>query len=295
MGRKGIILAGGTGSRLFPMTRVTSKQLLMVYDKPMIYYPLSTFMLGGIREILIITTSNHLELFKTLLGDGSNYGIELQYQIQPQPEGLAQAFLLGEKFIQESPAALILGDNLFHGNDFVTQLLEANQTIKPTIFAYPVSDPERYGVVEFSNEGKVLSIEEKPKNPKSRYAITGLYFYDSSVVDKAKSLKPSDRGELEITDLNKAYLAEESLTVKLMGRGMAWLDTGTFDSLNDASSYIRTVQNRQGFKIGCIEEVAWRKGWIDDKKLLEHAHLSIKSGYGNYLINLLEDKKEQVF
>ena len=285
--RKGIILAGGTGSRLFPLTIGICKQLLPIYNKPMIYYPLSTLMLAGIKEILIITTPDDINKFKKLLGDGSQCGINLKYSIQSKPEGIAQAFILGEDFIKESEIALVLGDNLFYGKNFISLMQSANQKKEPTIFAYQVSDPERYGVVEFNKNKKVISIVEKPINPKSNYAITGIYFYDNSVIEKAKSLKPSKRGELEITDLNLLYLKEGKLNVEVLGRGMAWLDTGTFDSLHDASSFIKIIENRQGLKVCCPEEVAWRNGWINDSQLLKLAEPLIKSGYGNYLISLI--------
>ena len=287
--RKGIILAGGTGSRLFPITNGVCKQLLPVYDKPMIYYPLSTLMLAGVRNILIITTPEDLENFKKLLGDGNNLGINLHYAIQDKPQGLAQAFLIGENFLDGSPSIMILGDNLFYGKGFVNQLKASSLRKNSTIFAYPVSDPERYGIVDFDKDGKVKSIEEKPLQPKSKYAITGLYFYDESVVEKAKLVTPSDRGELEISDLNKFYLEEGTLNVELFNRGMAWLDTGTTDSLLDASSFIKTIESRQGFKISCPEEIAWRNGWISDEQLIELSQALKKSGYGRYLINLLEE------
>ena len=285
--RKGIILAGGTGSRLFPLTNGVCKQLLPIYNKPMIYYPLSSLMLAGIREILIITTPEDMNKFKKLLGDGSQFGINLKYIFQSKPEGIAQAFILGEDFIKESNIALVLGDNLFYGKNFIELMQSANQKKEPTIFAYPVSDPERYGVVEFNENKKVINIEEKPKKPKSNYAITGIYFYDNSVIEKAKNLKPSSRGELEITDLNLIYLREDRLNVEVFGRGMAWLDTGTFDSLHDASSFIKSIENRQGLKVCCPEEVAWRNGWINDAELLKLATPLLKSGYGNYLISLI--------
>ncbi len=287
--RKGIILAGGTGSRLFPITNGVCKQLLPVYDKPMIYYPLSTLMLAGVRNILIITTPEDLENFKKLLGDGNNLGINLHYEIQDKPQGLAQAFLIGENFLDGSPSIMILGDNLFYGKGFVNQLKTASLRKNSTIFAYPVSDPERYGIVDFDKDGKVKSIEEKPLEPKSKYAITGLYFYDESVVEKAKLVTPSDRGELEISDLNKFYLEEGTLNVELFNRGMAWLDTGTIDSLLDASSFIKTIESRQGLKISCPEEIAWRNGWISDEQLIALSQALKKSGYGRYLINLLEE------
>ena len=288
--RRGIILAGGSGTRLHPITQAVSKQLLPVYDKPMIYYPLSTLMLAGIREVLIITTPHDKEAFIRLLGDGSRWGMEIRYEIQPSPDGLAQAFLIGASFLGDAPAALILGDNLFHGHDLVPQLVSSDKRDQEaSVFAYPVSDPERYGVVEFDANGKVLSIEEKPETPKSRYAVTGLYFYDNSVVPRARMVRPSGRGELEITDLNRMYLEEGLLRVELMGRGMAWLDTGTCDSLNDAGSYIRTLEHRQGLKVGCPEEVAWRQGWINAGQLEVLAQPLKKSGYGSYLLQLLDE------
>lgn len=286
--RKGIILAGGSGTRLHPITLAVSKQLLPVYDKPMIYYPLSTLMLAGIREVLIITTPQDQPAFERLLGDGHRWGMEISYAVQPIPGGLAQAFLIGAEFISGNPVALILGDNLFHGPDLIPTKLSSQLA---TVFAYPVRDPERYGVVEFSEDGSVISIEEKPAVPRSRYALTGLYFYDESVVDRARLVQPSARGELEITDINKQYLEDGLLQVEVMGRGTAWLDTGTCDSLHEAASYIRTLEHRQSLKVGCPEEVAWRKGWIDSERLEELAKPLIKSGYGTYLLQLIQDEK----
>jgi len=287
--RRGIILAGGSGTRLHPITRAVSKQLLPVYDKPMVYYPLSTLMLAGIREVLIITTPQDIEAFQRLLGDGQEWGMALHYAVQPSPDGLAQAFLIGADFLVDAPAALVLGDNLFHGHDLVPQLQSSNGAGSgATVFAYPVRDPERYGVVEFAADGRVLSLEEKPAKPRSSYAVTGLYFYDDTVVERARQVRPSARGELEITDLNHMYLQEGRLRVEKMGRGMAWLDTGTCDSLHEASSYIRTLEHRQGLKVGCPEEVAWRMGWIDGQQLERLAQPLRKSGYGDYLLRLLE-------
>lgn len=287
--RKGIILAGGTGSRLFPMTKVISKQLLPVYDKPMIFYPLSTLMLAGINEILIITTPNDLYSFKSLLGNGEEIGVRISYSVQPKPNGIAEAFIIGEEFISNSPVALILGDNIFYGQGISKILKNANKKTCSSIFAYRVVDPERYGVVEFSKDMKARGIEEKPEKPKSKFAITGIYFYDNTAVEKAKTIKASNRGELEITDLNRLYLEEGSLNVEVFNRGIAWLDTGTVDSLHEASSFIRTIEHRQGYKIGCPEEIAWRNGWISNDKLKKLALGYLKSGYGSYLLSLLED------
>ncbi len=288
---KGIILAGGSGTRLYPITKSISKQIIPVYDKPMIYYPLSVLMLAGIKEILIISTPKDLPLYRELLGDGSQLGIELSYAEQPSPDGLAQAFLIGEKFLGNSPACLILGDNIFYGHGFGRTLVETSRISSgAVVFGYYVTDPERYGVAEFDEKGNVLSLEEKPLEPKSNYAVTGLYFYDNTVVEKAKSLKPSPRGELEITDLNKLYLKEGSLHVKLMGRGMAWLDTGTQESLLQASNYIYTIEKRQGLKISCIEEIAFKRGFIDKSQLLKLAKELGKSQYGEYLVNIANEK-----
>lgn len=284
---KGIILAGGTGSRLHPITQGISKQLTPVYDKPMIYYPLSTLMLAGIRDILIITTPTDQEQFQRLLGDGSRFGINLEYKVQPSPDGLAQAFILGADFIGNDPVALVLGDNIFYGPGLGTQLATYEQKDGATVFAYQVADPRAYGVVEFDENFNALSIEEKPENPKSDYAIPGLYFYDSKVVEYARQIKPSPRGELEITDLNRVYLEQGKLMVEVLPRGTAWLDTGTFDSLADATNFIRTVQSRQGLSVGCPEEIAWRHGWLSDEQLRDVATPLVKSGYGSYLLGLL--------
>lgn len=288
---KGIILAGGSGTRLYPLTKSISKQILPIYDKPMIYYPLSVLMLADIREILIISTPTDIDLFKNLLGDGQFIGLNIQYKIQPSPDGLAQAFLLGEEFIGNDSCCLILGDNIFYGDNFSAILEEANDLNDGAIvFGYYVNDPQRYGVAEFSTDGTVLSIEEKPEQPKSNYAVTGLYFYDNSVIKKAKSLKPSSRGELEITDLNRLYLEQNKLSVKLLGRGMAWLDTGTHQSLLQASNFVESIEERQGLKIACLEEIAFRKKYISKDQLLELAKPLSKNQYGRYLIKIANER-----
>ena len=291
---KGLILAGGSGTRLYPLTQSISKQIIPVYDKPMIYYPLSVLMLAGIREILVISTPDDIHLYKKLLGNGNQLGLEISYEVQPSPDGLAQAFIIGENFIGNETTCLVLGDNIFYGHGFGKELLEtAKLKDGAVIFGYYVTDPERYGVVDFDESGKVLSIEEKPKHPKSNYAVTGLYFYSNDVVEKAKNLKPSARGELEITDLNKLYLEEDRLQVKLLGRGNAWLDTGTHKSLLQASNYIATLEERQGLKVSCIEEIAFIRGYIDRKQLTELAKPLSKNQYGQYLMRLADEKRRR--
>ena len=290
LGRKGIILAGGSGSRLYPVTQAVSKQLMPVYDKPMVYYPLTTLMLAGIRDILLISTPNDTPRFTELLGDGSQWGLNIQYCVQPSPDGLAQAFILGKHFVGNSPSALVLGDNIFYGHELVEQLNSANKASSgATVFAYHVTDPERYGVVEFDKDYKALSIEEKPSKPRSNYAVTGLYFYDNQVCDIAASIKPSARGELEITDVNRAYLNQNALRIEVMGRGYAWLDTGTHDSLLDAASFIATLQKRQGLMVACPEEIAYRQGWIGADVIQKVANQLSKNSYGQYLNKILNE------
>ncbi|MGJ8514013.1 Glucose-1-phosphate thymidylyltransferase 2 [Carnimonas sp. R-84981] len=286
--RKGIVLAGGTGTRLYPLTFAISKQLLPVYDKPMIFYPISVLMLAGINEILIICTGSDLPLFKNLLGNGRQFGVRFEYAVQEAPEGLAQAFMLGANFIGRDSVCLVLGDNIFHGQHFSEKLLKASSKESgATVFGYPVNDPERFGVVELDESGEPLSVQEKPSSPRSNYAVTGLYFYDNSVIDIAKEVRPSERGELEITPINRAYLERDALEVEKLGRGFVWLDTGTHESLLEAGQYVQTVEKQQGLKLACLEEIAWRKGWISDQELSDQAHCLRKTGYGQYLSSLL--------
>ena len=290
---KGIVLAGGSGTRLYPITKGVSKQMLPIYDKPMIYYPISTLMLAGIRHILIISTPRDLPMFEDLLGDGSNFGVKFSYKAQPSPDGLAQAFILGEEFIGDDAACMILGDNIFHGSYFISKLetaiKDAEEKDEATVFGYWVKDPERYGVAEFDANGKCISIEEKPEHPKSNHAVVGLYFYPNSVVQKAKEIRPSARGELEITTLNQSYLEEGKLNIQLLGRGFAWLDTGTHESLADASNYIETIEKRQGLKVACLEGIAYRKGWISEEKMREIAAPMLKNQYGRYLLQVIDE------
>lgn len=293
---KGIVLAGGSGTRLYPLTRGVSKQLLPIYDKPMVFYPISTLMLAGIKDILIITTPEDNAGFQRLLGDGSDFGISLEYAIQPKPDGLAQAFIIGEEFIGNDRVCLVLGDNIFYGQSFSRQLTKARELTSKglsTVFGYQVKDPERFGVVEFDEEMKAVSIDEKPKEPKSNYAVTGLYFYDNRVVEMAKQVKPSHRGELEITTLNEMYLSDGSLNVELLGRGFAWLDTGTHESLYEASSFVQTIENVQGLKVACLEEIAWRNGWLSDKQVLTLAKPMMKNEYGQYLTRLVNEAQKK--
>ncbi len=294
---KGIVLAGGSGTRLYPITKGVSKQLLPIYDKPMIYYPISVLMLAGIREILIISTPHDLPGFQRLLGDGSDYGVRFEYAEQPSPDGLAQAFIIGEKFIGNDSACLVLGDNIFYGSYFTPMLKEAvraaEEDAKATVFGYWVSDPERYGVAEFDKEGNCLSIEEKPKEPKSNYAVVGLYFYPNKVVEVAKHIKPSDRGELEITTVNQEFLAEQNLKIQLLGRGFAWLDTGTHDSLAEASTFVEVIEKRQGLKIACLEGIAYRQGWISEERMRQNAQPMIKNQYGQYLLKVIDEIKQE--
>ncbi|MFS1413839.1 glucose-1-phosphate thymidylyltransferase [Vibrio sp. 10N.286.49.C2] len=291
---KGIVLAGGSGTRLYPLTRGTSKQLLPIYDKPMVYYPISTLMLAGIRDILVITTPEDQAGFQRLLGDGSDYGINLQYKTQPSPDGLAQAFIIGEDFIGDDSVCLVLGDNIYYGQSFSKTLKNAaSREYGASVFGYQVKDPERFGVVEFDDNMKAISIEEKPVQPKSDYAVTGLYFYDNRVVEWAKQVQPSERGELEITTLNQMYLEDGSLNVELLGRGFAWLDTGTHESLHEASSFVQTIENIQGLKIACLEEIAWRNGWLSDDEVISIATPMMKNEYGQYLARLVEEKRKK--